>query len=141
MHGYYFNPFTLRWWDDLISSFYLSTFILNLFGKTFTKLNFWGWKNYIGLKTGGECWSHNVFSSCYFKETSTATSAIATTSPSQSEDQDVELTDVSNDAPASTEESSAETPQAANDVVEVPLEAGSVVVDVEIQLPSAAVAP
>ena len=84
------------------------------------------------------------FSSCYFKETSTATSASATTSPSQrrgSEVQDVELTDVSNDASASTEESSAETAQAANDVVEVPLEAGSVVVDVEIQLPSAAVAP
>lgn len=75
------------------------------------------------------------------KETSTATSASATTSPSQSEDQDVELTDVSNDAPASTEESSTETAQAAKDVVEVPLEAGSVVVDVEIQLPSAAVAP
>lgn len=51
------------------------------------------------------------------------------------------MTDVSNDAPASTEVSGAETPQAANDVVEVPLEAGSVVVDVEIQLPSAAVAP
>lgn len=81
------------------------------------------------------------FSSCYLKETSTATSASATTSPSQSEDQDVELTDVSNDAPTSTEESSAETTQAAKDVVEVPLEAGSVVVDVEIQLPSAAVAP
>jgi len=77
----------------------------------------------------------------FFKETRTATSASATTSPSQSEDQDVELTDVTDDAPASTEVSSAETPQAANDVVEVPLEAGSVVVDVEIQLPSAAAAP
>ena len=81
------------------------------------------------------------FASCFLKETSTATSASATTSPTQSADQDVDITDVSDDAPASTEVSSAETPQAANDVVEVPLEAGSVVVDVEIQLPSAAVAP
>ena len=81
------------------------------------------------------------FSWCFLKETSTATSASATTSPTQSADQDVDITDVSDDAPASTEVSSAETPQAANDVVEVPLEAGSVVVDVEIQLPSAAVAP
>lgn len=77
----------------------------------------------------------------FFKETSTTTSAGASTSPIQSADQDVELTDVSNDAPTSTEVCSAETPQAASDVVEVPLEAGSVVVDVEIQLPSAAVAP
>lgn len=81
------------------------------------------------------------FSSCLLKETSTATLASATTSLTQSADQDVDITDVSDDAPASTEVSSAETPQAANDVVEVPLEAGSVVVDVEIQLPSAAVAP